>query len=218
MNFYVVSVIWLMFVCLSWQNEVLGQGGWEVVSRKNGIIVSSKHVPDSKIKALRVNCTLNASASQIVALLLDVDAAHQWVSHTKSASLVRSVSPSEIYYYTEISMPWPLENRDFVARVRVTQNTHTKVVTVDAPAIPGWVDKKSGIVRINRSVGHWILTPVGPNLTRVDYQLQVDPGGTIPAWLVNALSAQGPMDSFTKMKTQLQLPKYKDARLPFIEN
>jgi hypothetical protein len=213
-----LSVVLLMFVGLWRQNEVLGQDRWEVVSRKAGIVVSAKHVPESKIKAVRVTCTLPASTSQIVALLLDVDASVRWVSDTKSASLVRKVSPSEIYYYTEISLPWPLENRDFVARVRVSQNSHTKVVTIDAPAIPGWVDEKKGVVRINHSIGYWTLTRVDARTTHVQYQLQVDPGGIIPAWLVNALSAHGPMDSFTKMKTQLQLPKYKDAQLPFIEN
>jgi hypothetical protein len=208
----------LAFVFVLHLHRVFGQESWKEVTRKDGITISAKHVPESKIKGLRVECTFNASLSQIVALLLDVEAATQWVSHTKSAYLVKKVSPSELYYYSEVSLPWPLDNRDFVARISISQNSHTKVVTVEAPAIPGWIDKKTGVVRIDHSVGSWSLTPINGKTTRVQYVLQVDPGGVIPAWLVNSLSAQGPMDSFRKMRIQLELSEYRNARFAFIRN
>ncbi|QRR03099.1 lipid-binding protein [Dyadobacter sandarakinus] len=190
-------------------------GEWKFVIEKQGIRVYSRAVPDSKIKALQVKCTMPGSVAQIVALLMDLDAATKWVSHTKSCKLVRKISPSELYYYSEVSLPWPLENRDFVARIRVSLDPATRIVTVDAPAVPGWVPVRKGIVRITQSTGTWTLTPADAKNTQVQYTLQVDPGGVIPAWLVNSLSAQGPIESFTNMKEQLKADKYKNAQLPF---
>lgn len=194
------------------------QSDWKYLTEKQGIKVYAKAVPGSKVKALKVECVLNTTPTALVTLLLDVPAAEQWVSHTKSCVLLRQVSPAELYYYSEVNLPWPLENRDFVAHVKVMQDKTSKIVTVHAPAIPGWVTHKKGIVRVDHSIGLWTITPLGPNQVKVSYSLQVDPGGVIPAWAVNALSSQGPIDSFIKMKEKLRLPVYKNAVLAFIQN
>jgi ribosome-associated toxin RatA of RatAB toxin-antitoxin module len=195
---------------------VTAQSDWRFTTEKDGIKVYSKTVSESKVKALKVECIINASAAQLVALLLDVKAAERWVSHTKSCTLLKRVSDAELYYYSEVNLPWPLENRDFVAHVQVSQNPSTKVVTVNAPAIPGMLAAKKGIVRVSQSKGLWIITPLDKERVKVSYSLQVDPGGVIPAWAVNALAAQGPLESFQNMKREL--PKYKNTSLSFIVN
>ena len=197
---------------------VSGQSEWKLIKEDTGIKVFSKTVPDSKIKAIKAELILKASASQLVALLLDVNTATEWVFHTKSCVLIRKISDSELYYYSEVSLPWPLENRDFVAHIKVFQDPKTKVVTVDAPAVPGWMAAKNGIVRISHSVGLWIITPIDKERIKLEYSLQVDPGGVIPAWVVNTFAAQGPIESFKKMQVQLKLPQYKNASLTFIQN
>lgn len=212
---YKVLITSILF-SLSFLLPAAAQSDWKFATQKDGIRVYSKTVPESKVKALKVECILNASAAQLVALLLDVKAAERWVSHTKSCSLIRKVSDAELYYYSEVSLPWPLENRDFVAHVKVSQDPVTKVVTVNAPAIPGVIASKKGIVRVSRSTGLWFITPLDKGRVKVSYSLQVDPGGIIPAWAVNSLSSQGPLESFQQMKVELS--RYKNVSLPFIVN
>jgi len=194
------------------------QEEWSFLTEKQGIKVYSKSVTGSKVKALKVECVVNATLSSMVTILMDVPGTVKWVYHTKSCILLKRVSPAELYYYSEVSLPWPLENRDFVAHVKVSQDKTSKVVTVEAPAIPGMVADKKGIVRVQHSIGYWTITPVDKNRVSVVYSLQVDPGGIIPAWAVNALSSQGPIESFIKMKELLQHPEYKNAVLGFIQN
>lgn len=189
---------------------------WKLSSDKEGVKVYTRHVPDSKIKAIRVECQLNASASQIVAVLLDIKGSIDWVYHTKSVNLIKQVSPSELYYYSEVSVPWPVHNRDFIAHIKVTQNPTTKVVTVDAPCLSDMVPLKDGIVRIEHSVGKWVITPVDATHVKVDYTLHADPGGSVPAWLLNMFITQGPSESFKKLKVQLQKPAYKNIKLDYI--
>lgn len=196
--------------------SVFCQEAWKLSIDKEGIKVYTSSVPGSKVKAIKVVSTVNATASELVAVLLDVNASDKWVYHTKVCSLLRKVSPSELYYYSEVSLPWPCENRDFVAHISVSQNPESKVVLVDAPAVPGMVSSKEGIVRVSHSKGKWLITPVDRSHVRVDYTLLVDPGGAIPAWLVNTFAAQGPLESFRKLKQQLQLPAYRNVKLSFI--
>ncbi len=171
---------------------------------------------DSKLKALRVICELNASPAQLVAVLLDVDACPDWVYHTKSCRLLKQVSASELYYYSEVSVPWPVENRDFIAHIIISQNPATKVVTMDAPCVQGMVPVKSGIVRITHSTGRWTITPEENNKIKIDYLLEADPGGSVPAWLTNLFATQGPLQSFKNLRRQLEKTKYQNARFAFI--
>jgi len=204
------SVFILIFTLLQ-ATVMFGQADWKFLTARSGIRVYTKTVSGSKIKALRIECGVSASASEVVALLMDIPAAVRWVSHTKSCVLIRKVSPSELYYYTEVSLPWPLENRDFSAHIKVSQDLNTKIVTVNAPAVPSWVPVKPGIVRISHSKGFWTITPTDKGRVKIDYILEVDPGGNIPPVIVNTFASQGPIETFMNMRKELQTGKYKNV-------
>lgn len=189
---------------------------WKLRTDKNGIRVYSKQVPGSRINALRVESDFAASASQLVAVILDINTSTDWLYGTKSATLLKTVSPAEVYYYSEVSFPWPASNRDFVAHIKVNQNPATKVVNVHAENVAALVPEKPGIVRVKQSIGNWYITPLDRNHIHVQYELQVDPAGALPAWLVNMLSTKGPFESFKNLRTQLERPVYASARFNFI--
>jgi hypothetical protein len=197
---------------------VSAQTNWELKNEKSGIKVYTRAVTDSKFKAIKVDCELKASLSQIVKVLLDIKNGPEWLYHTKSCTLIKQVSPDELYYYSEINIPWPVQNRDFVAHLKVRQNPDTKVVTVDGPAVPGFVPLKNGIVRVRSSKGLWVITPLTNGRIRVVYTLQLDPGGNLPAWLVNLFAAEGPLKSFEGLLLQLKKPAYQNAELGFIKD
>lgn len=184
---------------------------WKFLVEKDGIKVFSKSVPDSKIKAIKAECILNANSSQVVSFLLDVKAAEKWVYHTKSCDLLRKVSQTELFYYSEVSLPWPLENRDFVAHVKVTRDPLTEVITINSPVVSGFVPVKNGLVRINQGKGSWTITPLNKEQVRIEYILLVDPGGIIPAWAVNMFASQGPIECFKNLRRDIQHSKYKNA-------
>jgi len=212
---YRIAIVLLLLLKIT---SVTAQTGWKLKTEKNGIKVFISSVSDSKFKAIKVECEFNATLSQMVKVLLDVKGCTDWVDHTKSCALIKQVSPSELYYYSEINLPWPTTNRDFVAHLTVHQNPETKVVTVDGPAVAGLVPVKNGIVRVHSSKGLWIITPLGNEKIKVVYTLQVDPGGSIPAWLVNMLAGEGPMKSFEGLMVQLKKPAYQNTELGFIKD
>jgi len=194
------------------------QDDWILKSEKDGIKIYTSAVPDSKFKAIKVECDFNATPGEMVALLMDVNASADWMYHVKSCKLIKQVSPSELYYYSEVNLPWPAANRDFVAHLTVTQNPDTKVVTIDGPSVNGIVPVKKGIVRVRDSKGKWIITPLGADQVSVEYTIHVDPGGALPSWLVNTFATEGPVQIFKGMKQQLQKPHYKNMELAFVAN
>jgi hypothetical protein len=191
---------------------------WVLKENNDGVKIFTGEVENSKIKAIKVECQLDATLSQLVAVLLDVKNSEEWLYHTASNYIVKQVSPSELYYYSLVEMPWPVSNRDFIAHLKVSQDAITKVVTVDAPCIADMVPVKSKVVRIANSKGKWVLSPLSKGRVKVVYTLHAEPGGSIPAWLTNMFVTQGPSQSFKKLKAHLQKPVYKNVKLDYIVN
>lgn len=202
----------VLFIVTSAQNN------WVQKGNKDGILIYTRNAPDSKIKAIKVECTLQVTLPQLVFIILDIDASKKWIYSTKSATTIKQVSPQELFYYSELDMPWPVTNRDFIAHIKVTQDAATKIVTVDAENVPGFVPVKPNIIRVKQSVGKWVLVPAGPNAVKVEYTLLTDPGGSLPAWLVNMFITKGPYESFSKLKEHIKGGAHANAKLPFIRD
>ncbi|RZJ65117.1 MAG: lipid-binding protein, partial [Flavobacterium sp.] len=125
-----------LVLLFAWSSLVFAQADWTLKSAKNGMDIYTKTVSASGLKGIKVKCNLPAKLSQMVALILDVNAGEDWVYGTKSSTLLKKVSPSELYYYSEVDIPWPINNRDFIAHLIVSQDPRTKVVTINGPTEP----------------------------------------------------------------------------------
>jgi hypothetical protein len=60
-----------------------------------------------------------------------------------------------------------------------------------------------------KMVGKWMFESIGKNQTRVTYQNLADPGGSLPAGLVNLTVVKQPFVSIDGMRKQLSNPKFK---------
>ncbi len=197
---------------------VTAQDNWQLKQNKEGIKVYTKNLENSPFKAIKTECTIDATLTAITAVLLDIPAGTDWVYATKKCVVLKQLSATEVYYYSEVNIPWPVSNRDFIVRIRVSQNDKTKAVTVAGDNFPAYLPVNKNIVRIPQSVSNWYIEPVGTSQVKVVYTLQVDPGGTVPAWLINLFAARGPFESFKNLRTQVKKAAYTQARLSFIKN
>lgn len=192
--------------------------GWKLHSEKDGVQVFTQPVSNSAFKAVKAVGVVETSLSRIAYVLMDVKTTKEWVYGTKVCTLLKQMTPADLIYYSEVDLPWPASNRDFIIRITLTQDPVTKVLTIVAENMPKYIAEKNGIVRIQRSSGLWHITPIDADHVRVEYILQVDPGGWIPAWLVNMVASTGPYQSFIGLRKQVKKEKYKDVKLPGISD
>jgi len=187
------------------------QDKWTLSTDQEGIKVYTRLPPNSRIKAVKVVCNMQATNSQLLAAIMDVQTCDEWVYHSKKNIIVKQLSPLDLIYYSEVEVPWPAKNRDYVVHIEVEQQSDTRVITVSSPCIPGYVAEKDNLVRISHSEGKWTITPAGKNMVQAQYELAVDPMGTIPAWLINLFATKGPLETFKKLKIHVQNDVYKKA-------
>lgn len=205
-------------VLLPFNSTSQKQNAWKLEKDKSGIRVYSRHLTGSKLKEVKVNCELNATLSQLVAFISDIDHYKEAVYRVANASLVKRVSDREFYYYSETQMVWPVSNRDLVIHMEFEMDRAARILRIRGANAPEMVPQKKGVVRIPYWHSLWTVQEINSKRLRIEYVFTVDPGGELPLWLVNALIAVGPYQSFSGMEQLLTRPYYQNRTFTFLQN
>lgn len=211
-------IVILFALCgLSLTTFQLSAQDWELKRDKGGIKVYVRDIPNSKIKELKFTTQVEASLNSIAAVLTNVEGFDEWVYAAVISKTIKKVSDTEVYYYTEMDFPWPFDNRDLVLHSTFWQDKKTMAIHSKTTSTHWMEPEKKGIVRITKADLYWTFTPIGNGKVRVDYYLNSDPAGNIPAWMVNLAADQGPLQTMLKFKEMLEKEKYKNAKLAFVQ-
>ena len=196
----------------------LSGSNWKLEKDKNGIKVLT-HIPeDSELKEIRMTSTADASLTQAVAVLMDIEGYSNWIYNCESAKLVKHLKENEVIYYSVTKAPWPILDRDLVVYNKIYQHHETKAVFSQSKSNPKLLPNIPGRIRIVDLYGLWKFTPKGKNKIEIEYYIKVDPAGKLPAWVVNMFIANGPYQTMVKYKEQLQKDKYRNTEISFITN
>jgi hypothetical protein len=193
------------------------EDGWELKKDRDGIRVYVRESPGTQLKELRFSTQVRSSLHTIAAVLTHVEGFDDWVYASVASRTVRQVSPTEVYYYAELDFPWPFDNRDLVLHSRIWQDARTNALHSQAWSRHWMVPEQAGKVRIKKAELHWTFTPLGNGNIQVEYYLCSDPGGNIPAWMVNLAADQGPLETMIKFKSMLNSEKYRHKKLSFVK-
>ncbi len=213
MKYLILISGFLLFSVLAFAQK---PGPWELKKDKKDLKIYVRDSPDSPIKQLKMEFTVEASMSAIVALLQDISAIPEWVYKCPEAYRLKKVNTNEEVYYNLADFPWPLDDRDLIVRSTLVQDSITKVVRSESFNAPTYIPEKEGIVRIPKLHLWWEFTPRINGIVDVEYFLSSDPGGYIPAWIINLALDQGPIQTIKNFRKILKEPKYRDAKLDFI--
>ena len=176
---------------------------WKLSKNKDGIKVYVANVPGSDLKALKVECTLNGTIDKLISVIQNVSLQKEWVYKNKTAYVIKKINADDFYYYTETSMPWPLTNRDAVAHLKIMNDSLANLLTITSVSDPHYLPEEKGKVRVPSSSVRWLVKSAGPGQISIVYTFEADPGGTLPAWLVNMFADKGPFESFKKLEAML---------------
>lgn len=190
---------------------------WKLKKEAGDLRIYTAAIENSDYKAVRVSCIVKGKFSQVIAVLFDIDRQKEWVFNDKYSKLLKRVQSNELIYYSEVSVPWPATNRDFIAHLKVTQSS-ANTVTIASHAEPSFIPEKNGIVRVKASSAQWTMTAIGNGQIKIDYVVQFDPAGSVPAWLTNMFVTKGPYETFSQLQSRMNMPAYQNVHFDFIKD
>ena len=176
---------------------------WQTVATEQGVEVSQQPVEGRDLPMFRGVGDVEASLSDILEVIGDVAEHTRWMPDCAESRLLREEG-DVLYVYRRTSAPWPVSDRDVVIRSRTEVietdvEVHVYFEAVDEPAVA----PDSGAIRMPHLSGHYKLRALGPARTRVEYQVDVDPGGRLPGWLAAGTSRDNPIRTLVGLRAQL---------------
>jgi hypothetical protein len=209
----------LTFFCSAFVTLKQSKGSdWTLKKNESGIAVYTRDAEGSDFKELKAVTYVKTSLSSIVSLLNDWDTYPQWVYKCGKSTTLKKISETEVMHYQTVVAPWPVDSRDFVVNVKLTQDPVSKIVSIVSTCKPDYIPKVPDYVRITEFKASWTLIPLKDGTIQVTYQLLVNPGGYVPAWLVNLAVIDGPFDTTLHFKDWVMKKKYQEAVVPFIKD
>lgn len=190
---------------------------WQLRRDNKGVKVYSRKSAVSSIDELKVELTVRGSLSAVTAVLMDAANYPNWVYGCSESRIIRRVSSTEQYQYQLMSAPFPFSDRDVINHFTVRQDAVTGIVYTASIATPDILPESKDAVRLPFFDGRYELKPVGADQVALTYTLSLDPGGSLPDWLINMTFVTGPYESLSKLQREVDRPQYKNLRLPFIQ-
>jgi hypothetical protein len=182
----------------------VAQYNWKLSKDKDGIKVYESDIKNSNFKSIKVECDLEGDADKFFSVMNDVSHYKDWIYHAKTSYILKRISPFEFYYYEETFLPWPLSNRDAVLHLRIDKDSLGRFVNVNITSVPNYIPEKSGLVRVPHLLLNWTTNSISANALHHVYIFEIDPGGSLPAWLVNMFADKGPYETFRQLGVALK--------------
>ena len=196
---------------LNWQNLQ-----WQVQREEQDITLSIANVKDSAYIAVKTETQIETSLTALVKLVMDADASTEWVDRCVASDIYDRISNTEYYQYFISKPPWPLKKRDFLLRVKVSQDEQLKV-SISAEAANNIYPVQENIVRITQTDSLWEFVPLNHKQVRVINYAYVEPAGGVPKWLVNSSIGSTPFKTLRNMRNIIKKKRYDNNPLPFIK-
>ena len=159
---------------------------WRFVYEADGITVHKRINEDTIFIEFKSTGVLRGEISDYLAVILDTEIMPDWAPQCIEAQNIESSNDRETIVYVACNGVWPVADRDYVAKRTISSGSEKSAVRINIDLIenPDAPDIK-GRVHIPYLQCCWILKSINPSHTHVELRACVDPGGWLPAWLVN---------------------------------
>ena len=190
---------------------------WELKKDKDGILIYTKHVEGSGLKAIKATTTFNASIETCAAILRDIDHLTDLFPDTKIAKKISQTENDQVHYL-EMDAPWPVVDRDGAFRLVYTYNPATKTLLIDAKMVPDACPVQEKCVRLTKGGGTWTFKKIDATQTSLEYYFHGEPGGNIPTWLANSVVEENPFKMLSNFHQLVKLERYKNKTFSFMKS
>jgi len=181
----------LLFLGLLLPGAALAQS-WEHRTEQEGVRVETRPVPGSGIAAFRGSTEIDAPVDTLLAVLSDAERYPEWFPDCPKAFVLSQEGNTQVRYAVTAT-PWPVSDRDAIYRSVVERDPETGGASIRIGVEPDAYPRQDGHVRVLEAEGLWTLVPVTDSRTAVTWEMHLEPGGSVPEWVINRRVVDTPL-------------------------
>lgn len=185
---------------------------WTTLYLRQGILVERGTVANSPYHALRGTGIVQARIGRVISVLYEYNRANEWVHQLDASKGLRDNSLSSVVWQ-RYDTPWPAKSRDFVylaepvfdvdrkffeARMTDVSELASPLTRAERDRLP---DQSCCVVG-KLIYGRWQFRSIEPEKTCARIEIMFDPGGRLPAFIVNQFQRDWPYDTIEGLQAQ----------------
>jgi len=173
---------------------------WKLKKSKDNIEIYTRAYPDSPFKEFKATSIIDTTFEELLQELYDAPTYTPSSGYNVSYRILNNSEDSRFFYYKQ-EMPWPITDRDVVTELKLVEQEEDRIL-LSIETVSGILDIEDDCLRIEKLSGFWLLERES-NGIRATQQIHMDPGGSVPAIIVNPLLVKGPFKTFKQLHKKL---------------
>lgn len=199
--------------------EAGGSGKWELAIDDGGVKVFTLKEPGNPLLKVRAQTTVKSNLSGIAHLIVDPASCDEGDCYdSKLIERVPTESGWSSYNTFKFDFPPPLQTREYVVRLDLTQDTQSKAISAKITGAPDKLPANDCCLRVPFIENIWQINPKANGELDVTLTMDFNAGGNMPAWLANLGATYGTHEFFMTLQGILDKDKFQKASIDYVNN
>lgn len=199
-------------IAIAWASD----DSWKKIGEADGIVGYARQTARSGVDEIKAVGIVNAPIAVVEAVIRDISIMPQYIFLCKESFVVNTPDMKSdgdiIYFYSLTELPFPLSNRDVVAKALWSVDKATGIIYCHSEGVKTAYKQNKDVVRMPLSITDCTLAPIGAEKTRVTYQVLGDPGGKLPPFLVKMLTKDYGIKTIAGLRQMVKKDKFKNVK------
>lgn len=212
-----IAIVLLTFVAIPGLGAT--EHAWQLQRKDDGVTIYTRDKAPRRIREIKAIGFIDAPAHACRNVVEDLGNFKHFMPYTKDSGIVAREPDGSIITYQWLSLPL-VSDRDYILRV-VDQSPYSSNGETPAFYQIAWTvaakegpPPRAGVVRVAVNTGYWHFDSIDQgNRTKATYYCFIDPGGSLPDFIINLANTTAIPSLFKALRTQAPLAKYQTPRL-----
>ncbi len=184
-------------------NSLHDNNGWEVIDSSSNNLVSIKEIPGKDLFAVMVKKEINLPKEILQDVIMDINNYKQFLKSSGSFisnEIKRTTEFVDGYQFIPINIPF-FDNREYFFRMYPSgfkdddsiSIIHWYLLNEQRPILK---KKDHSATYLNHGAGLWVAENQFNNKTSFSYRIYMDPGGSLPTFLIDLINKTSVVNIF----------------------
>ena len=213
MKIWLHSILTLLIIG---STQLIGQDEWNLRKETAGIKAYTQKHDWSKFDEYRIETEMEGTLSSVLAVFRDYDVYPKLFDGFDE--IVNHVDDEARYInYITVKTPFPARDRDGVYLNEISYDSQEQLLHIDVSCTNDYYEQSKKFIQIKNCSGFWDITQKDDKTLDIVHQFVMDPGGNVPAFIINIQTVKNPIKTIKTLRELVLLPKYQNKEFQILK-
>ncbi len=205
-----------MLLCFCFiSSSIDAQQEWKFRKEVEGIKAYTMKHDWSKFDEYRVEAEIEGSLSALLAVFRDYEVYPKLFDGFEK--IINHVDEPDRYInYITVKTPFPAKDRDGVYLNEMDYDADKKMLRIEVSCTEQFYNPSRKYIQIKNCQGFWEIKENGNGTLEVVNQFVMDPGGNVPAFIINMQTVKNPIKTILSLRELILLPEYQNQQFEIL--